>query len=214
METKKIDLKQLITSIMAVIAIEIAFGLMMSESRFHPMVILGLTRMVQISMIFLIVSARGKGLSSIGMEPSEIFHGFKRGLIWSTAFGFLVAIGCVVLLIFKIELHTLIRSSLPKDKGAIILFFIVGGVLAPVAEEIFFRGILYGFLRRWGLAISLFLSASIFALAHIAVSGAFFIPLIGGILFAASYEVEKSLLAPITIHILGNLAIFTISLWS
>jgi membrane protease YdiL (CAAX protease family) len=35
--------------------------------------------------------------------------------------------------------------------------------------------------------------------------------MIGGILFAVSYEVEKNLLVPITIHSLGNLAIFTIA---
>jgi hypothetical protein len=36
--------------------------------------------------------------------------------------------------------------------------------------------------------------------------------MIGGILFAVAYEMEKNLLAPITIHILGNLAIFILAL--
>jgi membrane protease YdiL (CAAX protease family) len=35
--------------------------------------------------------------------------------------------------------------------------------------------------------------------------------LIGGILFAVAYEIEKNLLVPITIHFMGNLAIFTLS---
>jgi membrane protease YdiL (CAAX protease family) len=48
----------------------------------------------------------------------------------------------------------------------------VGGIVAPVAEEVFFRGIL----------------------------------------FAAAYEIEKNLIVPITIHCLGNLAIFSLSL--
>jgi len=211
METKKIDLKQLITAIIAIIAVEIAFGLMMSKSLFHPMVVLGMTRMVQTAMIFLIVIVQGKGLSSIGMEPSVLSLGIKRGLIWSAAFGSLVAFGFIILIISKIDPQTFIHSSLPKDKRDVILLFIVGGLLAPIAEETFFRGILYGFLRRLGFTISLVLSAFFFALAHLAVSGVFIIPLIGGILFAVSYEAEKSLLAPITIHILGNLAIFAIS---
>jgi uncharacterized protein len=33
--------------------------------------------------------------------------------------------------------------------------------------------------------------------------------IIGGLLFAVAYEVEGNLLVPITIHALGNLAIFT-----
>jgi len=35
-----------------------------------------------------------------------------------------------------------------------------------------------------------------------------------GIVFAVAYEIEGSLMVPITIHILGNLAIFTLSLIS
>jgi hypothetical protein len=44
-----------------------------------------------------------------------------------------------------------------------------------------------------------------------------FIPitqLVGGIVFALAYEKEKNLMAPITIHCLGNLAIFSIGLLS
>jgi hypothetical protein len=37
---------------------------------------------------------------------------------------------------------------------------------------------------------------------------------VGGVLFAAAYEKEKNLLVPVTIHCLGNLAIFSLSLIS
>jgi hypothetical protein len=36
--------------------------------------------------------------------------------------------------------------------------------------------------------------------------------IVGGVLFAIAYEIEGNLMTPITIHSLGNLAIFTISL--
>ena len=35
---------------------------------------------------------------------------------------------------------------------------------------------------------------------------------IGGVVFAVSYELEKNLLVPITIHCLGNMAIFLLPL--
>jgi hypothetical protein len=35
--------------------------------------------------------------------------------------------------------------------------------------------------------------------------------LVGGLLFAAAYEIEQTLFAPITIHVLGNTALFLIS---
>jgi len=36
--------------------------------------------------------------------------------------------------------------------------------------------------------------------------------IVGGIIFAIAYEKEGSLIVPITIHVLGNMAIFTLSL--
>jgi hypothetical protein len=36
--------------------------------------------------------------------------------------------------------------------------------------------------------------------------------MVGGIIFALAYEIERSLMVPVTIHVLGNMAIFTLSL--
>jgi uncharacterized protein len=214
METKKIELKILITSIIAVVLVEITIGLLMQKNRFSSMAITGITRIVQTALICLIVVIQGKGLSSLGMKPSAILQGIKKGLVWSAIFGFFVAMIFIILLISKIDPRALIHSSLPKGGRDLLLFFIVAGLIGPVAEETFFRGILYGFLRRWGTTIAIFLSSSIFALMHFNSSGAFIIQFIGGVLFAASYEVEKNLFAPITIHVLGNLTIFMVSIFS
>lgn len=213
METNKVDFKQLTLSIIAVIAVEIVFDILMSIRLLQPLAVLGVKRVVQTAMIVLIVFVQGKGISAIGLEPSAIVHGLKRGLIWSAAFGAVVLLGFIILLIWKIDPLASIHSGLPEKKGDLILFFIVGGVLGPIAEETFFRGILYGFFRRWGMVIALLVSSFLFALTHFLVSGVFITQLIGGILFAVSYEKEKSLYTPVTIHILGNIAIFAISLW-
>ena len=66
---------------------------------------------------------------------------------------------------------------------------------------------------RWGIPFAVLLSTLLFVMPHAPSFGSA-IPitqLIGGILFAVSYEVEKNLLVPITIHCLGNLAIFTLA---
>ena len=90
----------------------------------------------------------------------------------------------------------------------------VGGLVAPIAEEIFFRGVIYGFLRRWGVLLALAGSTVIFVLAHAISSRIPLTQIVGGIVFAVAYEVEGKLMVPITIHVLGNMAIFTLSLVS
>ena len=99
-----------------------------------------------------------------------------------------------------------------SSKSVIIIYLLVGGIVGPLAEEVFFRGLIYGFLRRWGAVVAVTVSTLIFVLAHpSAFSGIPFTQAVGGILFAMAYEKEQNLVAPITIHGLGNLAIFALS---
>jgi membrane protease YdiL (CAAX protease family) len=89
----------------------------------------------------------------------------------------------------------------------------VGSVIGPIAEEIFFRGVIYGFFRQWGAVIAIIFSTLIFVFTH-PIGGS--IPVtqfVGGIVFAIAYEKEQNLMVPITIHCLGNLAIFSLSIF-
>jgi len=212
METDKIEVKVLLMTIGAVIATELLM------SRFNPagvsnhLIAVGITRLLEISLIILIVIYWGKGWPSIGLELSMITTGIKKGMIWSAGFGMVVMATGVVLFLIGIDPLTLVLSELPVNRNELVLLFLVGGIVGPVAEEVFFRGICYGFFRRWGVFAAVVLTTGIFVLAHSLKFGVPVPQTIGGILFAMAYELEGSLLVPIIIHILGNLAIFSISL--
>ncbi len=208
MEAKEIPIRTLFLCLAAVLAVELGTRVVTA----HPMLILGGARLLEILLIVLIVVTWGKGLSSIGLARSEMVSGLKKGLIWSAGFGAITSIACVGLFAASINPLTFIRAQIPTHTSDLILFFIVGGILGPVAEELFFRGILYGFLRRWGVIVALVFSTLIFVLCHPINSGIPVTRLLGGILFAVAYELSGSLIVPITIHALGNLAIFTLSL--
>jgi len=212
METKEIELKILFLCVAAVIAVELGTWVVISKSGYHPMLILAGARLLQILLIILIVLTWGKGLPSIGLARSEMVSGLKKGLLWSAGFGAIASIACVGLFAASMNPLTLLKAPLPSQTVDLVLFFIVGGMLGPVAEEVFFRGILYGFLRRWGVIVALILSTLIFVLCHPLGHGIPVSRLVGGLLFAAAYEIGGSLIVPITIHTLGNLAIFTLSL--
>ena len=77
-------------------------------------------------------------------------------------------------------------------------------VIGPLAEELFFRGFLYRWLRiRIGVRRALALSALLFALLHM--DAVAFVPILGlGLLFGWVYEQTGSLAAPIAIHVFHN----------
>ncbi len=88
-------------------------------------------------------------------------------------------------------------------------FLITAGLLSPVAEEFYFRGLLYRGLRQKGsLWFSLTIVSLLFAGVHLWLSNEVLFPLLGGIVFCVGYEMTKTILTPILLHISGNLIIY------
>ncbi len=83
-------------------------------------------------------------------------------------------------------------------------------LLAPVVEEFVFRGLLYRMLReRWGIVISVLVSAVFFSLIH---HGMIISPqLAGGIIFAVAYEWSRSLWVSIALHMGANAAVYALA---
>lgn len=86
-------------------------------------------------------------------------------------------------------------------------------VVAPLTEELFFRGFLFGGLRRRGLAVAAIVSGLAFGLAHVGGSPiGFIVPLAAlGIILALLYERTGSLYPPIALHALNNSIAFGVS---
>jgi uncharacterized protein len=212
METDRLQVRTLALCLGAVIAVEAVTRLGLQGKTSHPMVVLGAVRLLQAGLIILIVFIRQKRLASIGLSLKGLLPGIKKGCIWSVGFGLVVLLGGVLLFVMGINPLSLIHTPVPADPGHILLLFIVGGLIAPITEEIFFRGVLYGYFRRWGALTAILLSTLAFVLAHPVFPAIPITQIVGGFLFALAYEVEKNLVVPITLHSLGNMAIFAISL--
>jgi membrane protease YdiL (CAAX protease family) len=204
----------LVICVAAVLAVELAARVVIATTPYHPMLILGCARLLQILLIVLIVLFWGSGLSSVGLARASLVPGIKRGLIWSLGFGVVAGFVFGVLFSAGINVLTAIQARLPTQHSDVILYFLVGALVGPVAEELFFRGLLYGFFRRWGVVAAVILSTLLFVLPHAIHQRIPITQVVGGIVFAVAYEVEGSLMVPIIIHVLGNMAIFAISLWA
>jgi membrane protease YdiL (CAAX protease family) len=212
METKPIEIKVLSLTLGALILIEGAARLLISRDLYDSMIVLGVTRIIETGIIVSCALLWGKELSSIGLGRARIAYGIRRGLIWSAGFAVVVALASAVLYLAEIDLLVLLKVSLPGRLSEILLFLLVGGIVGPTAEELFFRGVLYSFLRRWGVVVAVVVSTGLFVLAH-PISQGFPLPqAVGGMVFALAYEIEGSIMTPVVIHVLGNLALYTLSL--
>jgi membrane protease YdiL (CAAX protease family) len=79
-----------------------------------------------------------------------------------------------------------------------------GAIVAPLVEEIFFRGFVFTGLRgRWGWSKAAMASAGLFALAHIVPTS--ILPIfILGMIFAFLYQISGSIWPAILMHMLTN----------
>ena len=204
--------KALVSSVVAVLVLEAVLRVTPAMAPANRILLLGLTRLLQAGALIGVVALLEGDLAAIGLQKENLYQGVQRGLVWSAGFGITALAALGLLLMAGIEVRPYLHTRLPASPKDLVLFFMVGGLAAPVAEEVFFRGILYGFFRRWGVITALVLSTGIFLVAH-PLQGAFPVTQVaGGILFAVAYEVEGSLMVPIVIHITGNMAIFAVSL--
>jgi membrane protease YdiL (CAAX protease family) len=211
MESKSITLKSLLISAAAVVGVEFIARILIAQGGVQPMIGLGLARFFQIILLLLIVITLEKNIASIGIVSSQLTAGIQKGILWSIGFGIVTGVGFIILWAAGFQVSALFRTPVPLTHGDIFFFIAVGAVIAPVAEEIFFRGIIYGFFRQWGLTAALVISTALFVISHATSSGLPITQVIGGLLFAVAYEKEKNLIVPIIIHSLGNLAIFCLS---
>ncbi len=199
--------KPFLICILLFICIETAFNLILNHIARSLLFIIFL-RFFEIILIISIFKFSNTTLSHIGLSTNNLFSGFKKGIIWSIYFGTIILILFFIISVFLKNPAHLIKIKLPYNTNEIVLFFIAGGIICPIAEEMFFRGVIFGYIRQFGFASAIVISTFLFTIIHEAPG---FIQITGGIIFAISYEKEKSLLTPITIHILANLSIFCLS---
>jgi uncharacterized protein len=211
MASNPIKIQYVMAALLLIIASEVLAWMIFRVLQPSGLAVMGVTRLLQISAMAWIIIAGTGGLSAIGLSTQTACSGLYKGFVWSGAFGAAALTGMGIVYLAGSNPLVLLRSPLPVDRAGLAAFFVIGALIAPLAEEIFFRGILYTYFRRWGILPALISSTAIFVILH-SFQGVPVIPIAGGIVFAVAYETSRNLIVPITIHMLGNLALFTISL--
>lgn len=109
---------------------------------------------------------------------------------------------------FSFDPHPTLKAleNAPLFSGRVVLLWLGAAVVAPVAEEVFFRGVLQNFLRvSSGLVASILFTSLAFAGVHFlqphALPALFFL----GLLLGIAYARHRTILVPIAIHAAFNL---------
>lgn len=94
-----------------------------------------------------------------------------------------------------------------------VLAMVAGAIIAPIVEELIFRGLLYQWLRsRTNVAIAVLLSGAIFGAIHM-IPIAFPALFVVGVVLALAFQWSKSLWVPITLHVFQNAFVISLIFW-
>lgn len=207
----RIKMSTLLAATAAILVLESISESAVSAALLSAMVATGLIRIVGIGVLLAITLKMQGRLDAIGLRPSAIGYGTLRGIVWSMGVGAVAAVGLIIGRLAGIDPVGFLQFRLPHQPADILILFVVGSVIAPIAEEIYFRGLVYGYLRRWGPSAAILGSTLLFVMAHPNLQKIPITQIAGGLLFAISYEAEKNLMVPIVIHMSGNLALFSLA---
>lgn len=154
-------------------------------------------------------------LASLGFRtPERRSYSLTAGMLGGSLAIIWVYFG--VLALFGIEPEADLPEEVFENPGPIIAVAVLSLGFAPVMEETFFRGFVFGGLRRpWGLVLAALGSGLLFGVAHLGNPGTFYVvPPISlvGALFAWGYHYSGSLYPSIGAHFLFNLFSFSVGL--
>jgi membrane protease YdiL (CAAX protease family) len=172
---------------------------------------------VLIAVVLWVIGRKGAGWHALGFRSPKGTLGIARRSPWLD----LVVAAFIASFVFRIIVVVFVLGAeaigadelLPEaqlsseyfDHTFVIAIIGIGVVFgAPVAEELFFRGFLFGGLRRYfGFPVAAAISGLLFSVVHFQI-GLFLPYAVLGILLAYMYERSGSLFAPITAHFFFN----------
>lgn len=188
----------------------ITFQAILGNSLFYICLIMG---------IFGVIGFQGKSAIAIfHLQPSRFPKAACMGLLW-------LIITSPLILAAQVMIQQIFGSS--DDSQLIVKYFLehpdlksrisvvfMAVILAPIAEEVIFRGYFYGVIRRYsGRVPAIAISSLLFAAIHVHLPSLLGLGILAVIL-CLLYERTGSLWAPITMHAAFNASnIVALILW-
>jgi membrane protease YdiL (CAAX protease family) len=184
-----------------------------------PLAMLALDVFVIVAILAFAVGKQPSTWSMLGGPRHTLWGSVRVGLrSYVTLFPWLVLLLVVISQVartigFQPPLEPIHRLLfLEQRPGVLLLTGLLACLIGPIAEEFFFRGVVYAAIRhRSSRLIAMLISGGLFAVTHTNVMG--FLPIgVLGCLLAYLYERTGSLAASITVHVFHNSLLLTFAM--
>ena len=166
------------------------------------------------SLLLLVVVIREYGFSwheAFGLKKHDFINHIGQGIIcYLAVLPFFFSASLIYRLVlflfgYSITIQNVALFFLePQSTWALICLLVIGVVVAPVAEEALFRGIILPLLmKRIGAGAAIFVTSLLFAIIHFHLPS--IIPLfVLALALSIAYIMTKSIVVPIVMHVFFN----------
>ncbi|MGB3081605.1 MAG: type II CAAX endopeptidase family protein [Candidatus Omnitrophota bacterium] len=162
--------------------------------------------------IYFIVKKYNQQISALGLT----MKGFLRNVFYAIiGYISLIPVLLVIMMVtfvvvkwlqYKPPLQPIVEVFLEEKQTSVLLIStLFAAIFGPIAEEIFFRGFMYGAIKKtFGIFWAMIITAAIFSFLHTHIVG--FLPIMAlGLLLAYLYEKTGSLVSCMAVHIVHNI---------
>ena len=145
---------------------------------------------------------------SIGLRRVSAWWLFVGAALGLTCWAVAGVAGALYFWVTGNVFYTAREEFFPGLSGAsfldLIFFWIASGLLTAMTNELLFRGILYTYLRRWGIGLAVSVSAAVFGLVCFAFNVELLVIISVGAVLALIYERSGSLWPAVTCAVAIN----------
>ncbi|MFA6321668.1 MAG: CPBP family intramembrane glutamic endopeptidase [Candidatus Omnitrophota bacterium] len=167
--------------------------------------------LVIVFIIYFALRQYGQKLASLGIA----FKNFSANVFYGVV-GYIAILPALFLILILTSIVTNIIHYTPKEQVVVELFMrqsnplflfytsIFAAIAGPIVEELFFRGFMYGAVKKYiGVFWATMITSALFAALHTHAVG--FLPImVLGILLAYLYERTGTLVSSVTVHMMHN----------
>ncbi len=187
-------------------------------SNFPTTLTLPVTAVLEIWMLaFPIYMLRRRGFRYLALpRVREVFHELPRAMLYYVLLLLLLGVGLFVWEFVSskpqstVSVQRILESVPPSAQWSLI---VVAVLLGPIAEETFFRGMIFNaFRQRIAPPFAACLQAILFGFLHYFGLQHALVSSVTGLALALIYAKRKTLLAPIMVHLLFNSVAFAIAI--